>query len=59
MSRFKYEGSVRKSRQLAREIENRSSYENLTHSIHKLLSFLKDEVPGWKEDMAKYDREPE
>lgn len=46
---MKYEGSIRKLRQLTREIEEHDSYSNLLHSVYKLGMFLGDEVPGWNE----------
>jgi hypothetical protein len=49
MSELKYEGSIRKLRQLTREIEKCDTYGNLLHSAYKLGSFLDDEVPGWRE----------
>ena len=55
---MKYEGSVRKLYQLSREIEERGTYENMQHSVWKLMSFLKDDVPGWKEAVAEYLAEP-
>jgi len=57
---MKYEGSVRKLYQLSREIEEMpggTTRDNLQHSVHKLMSFLYDEVPGWKDDVAEYQEE--
>lgn len=47
---MKYEASIRKVYQLSREIEQRDTYANMQHSVWKLMSFLADEVPGWREE---------
>lgn len=54
---MKYEASVRKVRQLSREIEEHKPYHDLQHSAWKLLSFLAEDVPGWRDAMLEYDAE--
>ena len=54
---MQYEASVRKLYQLSREIEERATYDNMQHSVWKLMSFLRDDVPGWIDAVDEYQTE--